>query len=43
VKVAYKRFDTLAHGFIAFPTATPAAEAALRQIARETAAALKSA
>jgi acetyl esterase len=43
VKVAYKRFDTLAHGFIAFPTATPAAEAALRLIARETAAALKAA
>jgi acetyl esterase len=43
VKVAYKRFDTLAHGFIAFPTATPAAEAASRLIARETAAALKAA
>jgi acetyl esterase/lipase len=41
VKVAYKRFDTLPHGFVAFPTAAPAAEAALRQIARETAAALK--
>ncbi len=41
VKVAYKRFDTLSHGFVAFPTATPAAEAALRQIALETAAALK--
>lgn len=41
VKVALKRFDTLSHGFIAFPSATPAAEAALRQIARETAAALK--
>jgi len=43
VKVAYKRFDTLCHGFVAFPTATPAAEAALRLIARETAAALKAA
>ncbi len=41
VKVAYKRFDTLPHGFVAFPTATPAAEQALRQIARETAPALK--
>lgn len=41
VKVAYNRFDSLPHGFVAFPTATPAAEAALRQIARETAAALK--
>jgi acetyl esterase len=43
VKAAYKRFDTLPHGFVAFPTATPAAETALRQIARETATALKSA
>jgi acetyl esterase/lipase len=43
VKVAYKRFDPLPHGFVAFPTAAPAAESALRQIARETAAALKSA
>ena len=43
VRVAYKRFDTLPHGFVAFPAAAPAAEAALRQIARETAAALKSA
>jgi acetyl esterase/lipase len=41
VKVAYKRFDTLPHGFVAFPSAAPAAEAAIRQIARETAAALK--
>ncbi len=43
VKVAYKRFDSLPHGFVAFPTAAPAVETALRLIARETAAALKSA
>jgi acetyl esterase/lipase len=43
VKVAYKRFDSLPHGFVAFPSAAPAAEAAIRQIARETAAALKGA
>lgn len=41
VKVAYHRFDSLPHGFVAFPSAAPAAEAAVRQIARETAAALK--
>jgi acetyl esterase/lipase len=41
VKVSYARFDALPHGFVAFPSAAPAAEAALRQIARETAAALK--
>jgi acetyl esterase/lipase len=41
VKVAYTRFDSLPHGFVAFPSAAPAAEAAIRQIARETAAALK--
>lgn len=41
VKVACKRFDSLPHGFVAFPSAAPAAESALRQIARETAAALK--
>lgn len=41
VKAAYKRFDTLPHGFVAFPSAAPAAEQALRQIARDTAAALK--
>lgn len=41
VKVAYTRFDSLPHGFVAFPSATPVAEAAIRQIARETAAALK--
>jgi len=41
VKVAYRCYDSLPHGFIAFPTAAPAAEAANREIARETAAALK--
>lgn len=41
VKVSYTRFDSLSHGFIAFPSAAPAAEAALKQIARETAKALK--
>ncbi len=41
VKVAYTRFDSLPHGFVAFPSAAPAAEAALRRIARETGAALK--
>jgi acetyl esterase len=41
VKVAYTRFDSLPHGFVAYPTASPAAEAAIRRIARETAAALK--
>lgn len=43
VKVSYTRFDSLPHGFVAFPSAAPAAEAAIRQIARETAAALKGA
>jgi acetyl esterase len=43
VKVGYTRFDSLPHGFVAFPSAAPAAEAAIRQIARETAAALKGA
>lgn len=41
VKVTYARFDSLPHGFVAFPAAAPTAEAALRRIARETAAALK--
>jgi acetyl esterase len=41
VKVSYTRFDSLPHGFVAFPSAAPAAEAAIRQIAGETAAALK--
>jgi acetyl esterase/lipase len=43
VKVAYTRFDTLPHGFVAFPSAAPAAEAAIKRIARETAAALNGA
>jgi acetyl esterase/lipase len=43
VKVTYTRFDSLPHGFVAFPSAAPAAEAAIRRIARETAAALKGA
>ncbi|HYD86647.1 MAG TPA: alpha/beta hydrolase [Vitreimonas sp.] len=41
VKTSYHCFESLPHGFIAFPTASPAAEAALRRIAGETAAALK--
>jgi acetyl esterase/lipase len=41
VKVTYVRFDSLPHGFVAFPSASPAAEAAIRRIANETAAALK--
>ena len=41
VKVTSHRFESLPHGFIAFPSAAPAAEAALRQIAKETAASLK--
>jgi acetyl esterase/lipase len=41
VKVSYTCFDSLPHGFVAFPSATPVAEAAIKQIARETAAALK--
>lgn len=43
VRVVRHRFDSLPHGFIAFPSAAPAAEQALRRIARETAAALKGA
>ncbi|HWA01676.1 MAG TPA: alpha/beta hydrolase [Caulobacterales bacterium] len=44
VKVLQRaRFDALAHGFVSYPSATPAAESALKRIARETAAALKSA
>ena len=31
VKVSYKCFDSLPHGFVAFASATPAAEAALRE------------
>jgi acetyl esterase len=41
VRVSYTRFDSLPHGFAAFPSAAPAAEAAIKQIAGETAAALK--
>jgi len=41
VKVNYARFDSLPHGFVAFPSASPAAEAAIRRIATETVAALK--
>lgn len=41
VPVTRARFDTLPHGFVAFPSATPAAEAAIQRIAHETAAALK--
>lgn len=42
VRVECVRFDALPHGFVAMPSASPAAEAAVRRIARETAAALKS-
>jgi acetyl esterase/lipase len=41
VRVKRARFDSLPHGFIAFPSAAPAAEAALKKIALETAEALK--
>jgi acetyl esterase/lipase len=41
VKVTRARFETLPHGFVSFPQAAPAAEQALRRIAKETAAALK--
>jgi acetyl esterase len=41
VKTIYTRFDSLPHGFVAFPSAAPAAEAAVKRIARETAAAMK--
>jgi acetyl esterase/lipase len=41
VRTSYTCFESLPHGFVAFPAAAPAAEAALRRIARETAAALK--
>ncbi|MBN8607309.1 MAG: alpha/beta hydrolase [Caulobacterales bacterium] len=41
VKTTYECFETLPHGFVAFPSAAPAAEAAIRKIAKETAAALK--
>lgn len=41
VKSSYHCFDSLPHGFVGFPGASPAAEAAIRRIARETAVALK--
>jgi acetyl esterase/lipase len=41
VKTAYACFQSLPHGFVAFPSVAPAAEAAIQRIARETAAALK--
>ncbi len=41
VKVRHHCFETLPHGFVAFSAAGKAAEAALRRIAVETAAALK--
>ncbi|MBC7767291.1 MAG: alpha/beta hydrolase [Phycisphaerales bacterium] len=41
VKTSYHCFESLPHGFVAFPAASPAAEAANRRIASETAVALK--
>jgi acetyl esterase/lipase len=41
VRAERVRFDALPHGFVAMPSASPAAEAAIRRMARETAAALK--
>ena len=41
VRTSYLCFESLPHGFVAFPTVAPAAEAALKRIARETALALK--
>ena len=41
VKAQYHCFESLPHGFVAFPSAAPAAEQAIRKIARETGAALK--
>jgi acetyl esterase len=41
VKAAYTNFENLPHGFVAFSAASPHAEAAIRRIAQETAAALK--
>lgn len=43
VSVRRARFESLPHGFVAMPAAAPAAEAAIRRIARETAQALKGA
>jgi len=41
VKAQYHCFESLPHGFVAFSGAAPAAEQAIRKIARDTAAALK--
>lgn len=41
VKTHYLNFPSLPHGFVSFPSAAPAAEAALRRIAAETAHGLK--
>lgn len=41
VRVTRVLFEDLPHGFAAMPSASPAAEAAIRRIARDTAAALK--
>jgi acetyl esterase/lipase len=41
VRAEYHCFESLPHGFVAYSSAAPAAEAAIRRIARETAAALK--
>jgi acetyl esterase/lipase len=43
VKTSYACFESLPHGFVAFPSAARAAEAAIRRIANETAVALKGA
>lgn len=41
VPVEYHCFETLTHGFVMFPGASPASQAAIQRIARDTAAALK--
>jgi acetyl esterase/lipase len=41
VSVSYHCFESLPHGFVAFPAAARAAENAIRQIAQETALALR--
>ncbi|MBY0563390.1 MAG: alpha/beta hydrolase [Hyphomonadaceae bacterium] len=41
VPVAYHCFETLPHGFVMFPGASPASQAAIQRIAREAAVALK--
>lgn len=43
VKADYHCFESLPHGFVGMPGAAPAAEAAIRRIAKDTAAALKGA